>query len=175
MIFELDNQKTTNKEIESLIGRPLSVSQKLSRKSYGSSLYNLRTIKLFESLASELPTENSRCNFEKFERGILLRINDKQKLYATPLDLKLVNEIRIIRGDERLHPIGLTATLIHLGVKKETVKKYRFLSGGHYHERFKLIIKTNTAEISMDNNDSNYRAEKEFFRESMFDEKIEII
>ena len=77
MIYELESPTVLNSKINAEIGQTLKNKSGKIFISSGSSLYNLR------ALTSERfqINENARCNFEKFEKGILLRINDRQNYF----------------------------------------------------------------------------------------------
>jgi hypothetical protein len=174
MIFDLENENKGIPDIESLIGKQLDLPSKLKEKKYGSNLYNLRKLNFKENRIGIALKENSRCNFEKFENGILLRINDNQKLFGLALSNESVNEIVIQKGSVKIVPISLAGLLNWIGVKKDTIEKYRFLIGGFYTERFRLEIKTNWGHLCLDSNPGNYTIEKEYFLDSVLKAKLKI-
>lgn len=175
MIIKLDRDSRDLQKIEPLIGKQLDLSQKFKNHKYGSNLYTLRSISLEDSMGVDVPSENSRCNFEKFEKGMLLRINDHQKLVGFVLSSDVVEEISITRGKEKVFPLSPSGLLIWFGMTRETVKKHRFFSGGFYHERFRLEIKTKSEKLILDSNDSNYSKEKAYFIESVLKQKLTIV
>jgi len=175
MIIKLDKESRDIQKIESLIGKQLDLSQKLEAHKYGSNLYILRDLSFYDSEIKETPSVNSRCNFEIFEKGMLLRINDRQKLYALALSDEITEELILTRGVERAFPLSLTRLLIWIGLKKESIMKNRLLSSGYYHERFRLEIKTKYENLILDSNDSNYFKEKAYFGESMLKHKLTIV
>jgi len=175
MIIKLDKDSRDYQKIESLIGKQLDLSQKLRNHKYGSNLYTLKKLSSEDCVGVDVPSENSRCNFEKFEKGMLLRINDHQKLYAFVLSSDSIEEIIITRGEEKVFPLSLSGLLIGLGMDREKVKKHRLLSGGFYHERFRLEIKTKSEMLVLDSNDSNYLKEKAYFSTSVLHDKLMIV
>jgi len=174
MIINLENENKSKQKVESLIGKQLGLAQKFKNKKYGSNLYNLKKLNIVEKTSGVEPTENSRCNFEKFENGILLRINDKQKLFGLVLSKESVNEIIIKKGSEEIVQISLAGFLNWIGIEKETIKKYRFLIGGFYIERFRLEIITKSCSLSLDSSSGNYNIEKEYFIDSVLKAKLKI-
>jgi len=175
MIVKFDKESRDIQKLESLIGKQLDLKQKLKDHKYGSNLYNLQKISLDDRTIKEIPSVNSRCNFEKFEKGLLLRINDRQELYGLVLSNDLTEKLIITRGSEKILPISLTRLLIWIGLKKETIKKHRVLSSGFYNERFRLEIKTKSESVLLVSNDSNYLKEKAYFIESVLNQKLTVI
>ncbi|MCF8299145.1 MAG: hypothetical protein K9J13_16475 [Saprospiraceae bacterium] len=175
MIFSLDKITNTKREIEKLIGKEFTVSERIANKKFGSNIYNLRQIKAKDSNIKNLPQENSRCNFEFFEKGILLRINDNQKLFGIPLNEDEIIKFQLVKGEEKIWPFSLAWLLYKLGVDINILKKFRFVLGGYfYNKRFHLIIITNNEEIILDSNGGNSRKEIKFFSNSLIKEKLEI-
>jgi len=174
MIMKFDFEDRNLREIEPLIGKRLSLSQKIAYDKYGGNLYNLLKLSTETDLTADIPSVNARCNFEKFEKGILLRINDNQKLYGLPLSRDLITGIELKKGDEIIYPISLTGFLLLIGMKKETIKKHKILSGGFQNKRFQLKIKTKTEEILLDSNPGNYKTEKKYFKGSDLEPRLSI-
>lgn len=175
MILKFDKESRDIQKLEPLIGKQLDFMQKLKDHKYGSNLYNLQKITLDDRTIKEIPSVNSRCNFEKFEKGLLLRINDSQQLYGLVLSNDLTEKLIITRGSEKVLPISLTRLLMWIGVNKETLKKNPLLSSGFYNERFRLEIKTKSESLLLVSNDNNYLKEKAYFLESVLNQKLTVV
>ena len=166
MIIPIKNSLNVLPEIGKQIGKPYNWKEKLIRRKFGSNGYYLREIKVKQGSNVEIPSTGSRCNFEYYEKGLLLRINDSQKLYYIPLSIDNTSNVIFDKGVEKISPFSLTHTLLTLGLKKETIKKYPVLATGFYCERFRLGIKTQHESLLLDAADSNYSKEVEFFMNS---------
>lgn len=170
MIYEFESPNILNSNISAVIGQTLKNKSGKIFISSGSSLYNLR------KLTSERfqINENARCNFEKFEKGILLRINDRQNYYCIPLTIENVKCVEIRKGDELIWPFSFTALLSILGFTRANLKKYWIFSRGFYHERFELYLNTKLETLLLEANPSCYKAEKKYFTESAISQKFKI-
>ena len=122
---------------ESLQVEKLNNESKLFNK-VGSCLYNLRTISFKNPKDSLDIQENTRCNFERFEAGYLLRFNDYQKYYVLPLKFSQNWKLQMIKGKEDINPRSIAALLLLLGVSKEYLLNHWLFSNGFYYTRFKL-------------------------------------
>ncbi len=170
MIYELESPKVLNSKINAVMGQTLKNKSGKIFISSGSSLYNLRALTSDRFQINE----NARCNFEKLEKGILLRINDRQNHYCIPLTIENVKFLEIRRGDELIWPFSLTALLSFLGFTKANLKKYWIFSRGFYHERFQLYLKTKFETLLLDANPSCYKSEIKYFTESVISQKFKI-
>lgn len=158
MIYKIDNTGKLSKSIYEHIGRPLSEKDSSLIKITGSCLFNLRDIRILDN-KNELQLEpNARCNFELFENGLLLRINDRQQYYVLPLSKDENLKITIKEGDEKIFPINLTGFLHAIGFKRSFLRKYWLLSRGFYNERFELLIETDSEKLLLDSQGSNFKS-----------------
>jgi len=164
MIYKLKDTGQLNKEINDILKTNNAEINQL--KNTGSCLYNVRKIKQIERTDVIEINENSRCNFEIFENGLLLRINDNQHYYAIALTETNCIEIVIQKGKEKVFPISNTAVLIALGFKKEYLRNNWFLNGGFYNERLKLSIRTKEEYFELDSQGSNYKSAIKFFEKT---------
>ena len=164
MIYKLKSTTRLNREINDLLGENFTLTKKL--KNSGSCLYNFRQIEYFDTNNRTEINENSRCNFEIFENGLLLRINDQQHYFALPLTESNCIEIIITEGKEKVFPINLTAFLIGIGFKKDFLRKHWLLNGGFYNERYTLSIKTENEILLLDSQGKNYKTAFMFFKQS---------
>ena len=175
MIINLDNEFKAKKQIEELIGKPFSLKQRILKGNIGSCSFNLRSLYFLQSVEKQKnPSENARCNFEKYEKGILLRINDNQKLYGVILSEESVKEIKITRGDRTLR-YSLDDILALFGVGKKYINQLIQNSFEKIHKRFLLILNTKTVKILLDSSDSNFKKGIEFFKNSLFENKLTVI
>ena len=78
MIYSIKSSETLNKKITKQLGLSFSKTGLNKIITSGSNLYILKNL---DSEINQI-NENARCNFEKFQNGLLLRINERQKLYS---------------------------------------------------------------------------------------------
>ncbi len=164
MIHEVDNTGKLSKPIYENIGRPISEKRDTIFSAVGSCLLNIRGIETFGRMDEIEP--NARCNFELFENGLLLRINDKQKYYVLPLSKSDNLNITINEGEEMISPITFSGNLHAIGFKRSFLRKYWLTSGGFYNKRFELVIETDSEKLTLDSQSSNYKGILKFFEQS---------
>ncbi len=172
MIHKIENSGKLNKIVYQQIGIPISEKRNIFFNKTGSCLFNLRDIKIFNQKEYSNLELNARCNFELFEHGLLLRINDRQHLYVIPLSKNENIRIIIKEGEEKIFPINLTGFLYAMGFKKNFLKKYWILSRGFYYERFELMIETDSEKILLDSQGSNFKSTVKYFKRSELSTKI---
>lgn len=174
MIIQLENTNQLDKESRSILGQQDPVSWRRFFRSTGSCLYHLKKIQYANSIEKVAPQENARCNFEKFPNGMLLRINDRQHFYVLPLKEDNLVEMNISRGKEKVSFFSWTALLFFFGFPKDYLRKYWLLSGGFYHGRFTLSIKTSTELVFLDAHGGNFKSAIHYFEDSNLMSKIKI-
>jgi len=172
MIQRLENTGRLDKSVIERLGRSLSEAHNSFTNGIGSCLYNLREIKFKDENSKIQIDQNARCNFELFEKGLLLRINDKQNFYVLSLSKEDKMKIQITEGEEKIFPINLTGFLFTIGINRDFLKKYWLLSGGFYNERFTLLIQTDNEMILLDSQGSNYKKALKYFEKSELRTKI---
>ncbi len=170
MVREIDNPLRLSKKIINEIGNSISNSKEGIIRETGSCLYNLREIK-FRSEQLNI-NENARCNFELFENGVLLRINDNQRYYVLPLYFNSNFEIEIFQG-RKMVVLSRIATILSLfGVDNDFLGKYWIFRRGYSYERFKMKIKTEDELLLLDSSGRNFKGAMEYFSKSVIGERI---
>lgn len=172
MIAEIEDPLRLDKMMIRELGSSLSNSHTVSFKNVGSCLYNLRKINTrFKHFNIE---ENARCNFELLERGLLLRINDKQRFYSLILSAKDDIKVDLIKGEKIIILSIIGQLLCFVGVKRDWISKYWVFRRQIIYERLVLKIETQTELVELDSNGSNYNGAVSYFRQSAIQNKITI-
>lgn len=166
MIHKIDNTGKLSKSIYQQIGRPLSEKENKLTNKTGSCLFNLRDIKILNEKVDFELEPNARCNFELFEHGLLLRINDRQHYYVLPLSNKENLRMTLKEGEEKIFPFNLTGFLNSIGFKRSFLRKYWLLSRGFYNERFELLIETDSEKLLLDSQGKNFKGAVKYIEKS---------
>ena len=95
----------TEKEIElhKIIGEPVKFNFK-KRKSIGSKAFFLKSIDVKNIDNYKYVKVNSRCNFQKYTNGILMRVNYSNRTNALPIKNDDIIKVELIRGKEEVNP-----------------------------------------------------------------------
>jgi len=166
MIHKIDNTGKLNKSIYQQIGRPLSEKEDKLINITGSCLFNLREIRFLNEKNDFELEPKARCNFELFEHGLLLRVNDRQHYYVLPLSKNENLRMTLKEGKEKIFPINLTGFLYAIGFKRSFLRKYWLLSRGFYNERFELLIETDSEKLLLDSQGKNFKGAVKYFEKS---------
>lgn len=166
MIHKIDKSGKLNKSIYQQIGRPISEKENKLIIITGSCLFNLRDIRILNEKNDFKLEPNARCNFELFEHGLLLRINDRQNYYVLPLSKKENLRMTLKEGEEKIIPINLTGFLYAIGFQRSFLRKYWLLSGGFYNERLELLIETDSEKLLLDSQGKNFKEAVKYFEKS---------
>jgi len=154
-----------------IIGKQLSLKSRIQNRKFGSNNYSLKKIES-TNIQNPLPSENSRCNFEKFESGLLLRINDNQDYYGIPINVDLNPSIRLIKGTERIKLLGIARLIKFFGGKLDPIRKRRFFKFGLYNDNFHIDLKIVDLRLSLESNSHNFESEKAFFKDSILSDNL---
>ncbi|MCW3787082.1 hypothetical protein [Plebeiibacterium sediminum] len=172
MIHEIDNPLYLDRKILKDLGKSLSDLGSYKFKEVGNCLYNLGQIK---SITNNISIkENARCNFELFEHGLLLRINDVQKFYVIAFNSKQDIRVDLFEGVKTISLSGLGILLILLGFSRKILEKYWIFRRMMVYERFKLRIETEEELIILDATGRNFPAAVKFFNRSILKDSITV-
>ena len=156
------------RKIQGLIGNSFSIKDQITKGVVGSRKYRLRRLKLLENDA-EVIDLNSRCNFEKFERGLLLRINSKQKIYTVAINYNSITDIELTGGEECINPIPLSPMwlLIKLGMHIRYARYFMIKILEYSVDPIMLKIQAGDQQIVLDSNGYNFHGESKYFEHLM--------
>lgn len=152
-------------EVGHILGKPKSIKEQLRSGSVGSELYRLIDLRLKSEL-KHLIDLNTRCNFEKYEKGLLLRINHNQKLYFLAFSYEQITSISVVKGKEIISPLIFSPMrfLLFMGVHIRYARYFRISLSEYRIERMNLIIKLGEDIVKLDSNGYNYYSELNFFK-----------
>ena len=160
------------KTIEKNIGKPTEIDWK-KPKAIGSSSFYLKSFKA-KNNSAEFLNENSKCNFEKYSKGILLRSNLSNKITSLPIKKSEIEYIKLIRGKESLEPLTLSPMwiLLKLGVSKLIARYFRIVLGEYSIDQMKLKIETQNQIMEFTQNGYIFERQLSFFRSLGLGDKL---
>lgn len=153
-------------EVEHILGKSKLIKEQLKSGSVGSELYRLIDLKMKSEL-KYLMDLNTRCNFEKYEKGLLLRINHNQKLYFLAFSYDDISSINVVKGEEITSPLLFSPMkfLLFIGIHIRYARYFRIHLSEYRIERMNLTIKLGENLIQLDSNGYNYYSELNYFKE----------
>lgn len=162
----------TEQALTKLIGNPVIIDFK-NPKPIGSTGYFLKS---FTSKSSDSPDLklNSKCNFEKRTRGILLRANYSNKMISIPIPNEEIIEITLERGVETIAPFFLSPMWIKLkfGVSIQKARYFRVRTHEYSIDEMRLGIKSTNYELELVANGYLFESQVVFFENLSFGKKL---
>ncbi|MDC8004208.1 hypothetical protein POV27_09110 [Aureisphaera galaxeae] len=162
----------TEQSITKKIGKPAKVDWRKPKAIGSAGMY----LKSFES---ENPEDeslklNSKCNFEKRARGLLLRANYSNKLTAIPIAEEDIISITLKRGKENVSPFFLSPMwiLLKVGVSKLYARYFRLRLHEYSIDQMKLHLKTINYEMEFIANGYLYERQLSFFNNLNYGNKL---
>jgi hypothetical protein len=180
-LFELQYQMILTENninehsIKGLIGERTNIEPK-KLKAIGSASFFLKSF-VNKSDKTDLLRTDSKCNFEKYSDGLLLRANFSNRLTAIPIPKTKLNSIHLIRGEETIDPFFLSPmwVLLKLGTSKLIARYFRFRLHEYSIGEMELKLKTKHYEMEFIANGYIFERQKCFFEGLGYGEKITII
>ncbi len=172
MIYEIDNPYCLDRKILRNLGNSLSDSKLFGLKEIGSCLYSLKQIKSKSNNISI--KDNARCNFELFENGLVLRINDVQRFYVIALTSNQNIRVDIFEGMKTISLSWLGIIMNLVGVSRKYLEKHWIFRRMFVYERFTLRIETKEELIILDSTGRNFPTAVKYFNRSIFKDSITI-
>lgn len=167
---EKDLTKSLKKRIYYILGESISVREQWKLGTTGSNLYRLRKLDV-NGKTAELTDLNSRCNFEKFRNGLLLRINNMQKLYFVAMSYDSIDSIKLTKGDENISPLFLSpmGLLLRFGVHVRYALYFKLRASEYSIEPMTLSITSGNDYISLDSSGYSYYGALDYFMQIIRD------
>ena len=166
MIFysEKEYNGKFKKKIDQLLGSKKSILEQFKYGTAGSALYFIQNTNLDSNL-QKLSYSHPRCNFEKFENGLLLRINQNQKLYFVAVSYSNITSIEVGKGQEKIAPLLLSPMwiLLFLGAPLKFARYFRIHLSEYSIKPLILTIKSGSNYIRLESNGYNYYEEMNYF------------
>lgn len=152
-------------QVEHILGQSKSIKEQFRSGTVGSELYRLTDLRL-KSEVKHLIDLDTRCNFEKYEKGLLLRVNQNQKLYFIAISYTDISSINLVKGEETISPLFFSPFrfLLLMGVHIRYARYFRISLSEYRVERMSLIIRAGEDIIKLDSNGYNYYSELKFFK-----------
>jgi len=177
MIFykESDYQGELKQKVDSLLGNQISLNSQWKNGFIGSSLFRLRETKLNNNLIDNTYL-NLRCNFEKRPNGLILRINQNQKLFNLAIDFDSIKKVTLI-NKESITPWFLSSMriLLKIGLHVRYARYFQNRWSDYSVEPLNLIIQTSKGPLRLDSNGYNYYNTLDYFNNTKLVNRIEII
>lgn len=94
---------------------------------------------------------NSKCNFQLYTDGLLLKTNFSNQVRAIPIKYSDIIELRLIRGKEHIDPLpfSLMGILLKLGVSVLTARYFKAEIGEYTIEDTILELRTSDYSINL--------------------------
>ncbi len=165
----------TEQSITKQIGKPIKINW-LKPKAIGSTGFYLKSFKSNKSQNESLKID-SKCNFEKRSKGILLRANYSNKLTVIPIPKESILKITLKRGKENIAPIFLFPMwfLLKLGIPIIYARYFRLRLHEYSIHQMKLHIKTTDYEMDFITNGYLFEQQVSFFESLNCKNKLMII
>lgn len=168
----LTEKETNQYRILKEIGEPIKIEFKNLEPIGNGSYYLKSLISKFEKY--ENIKTDSRCNFQKYTNGLLLRINHSNKVSSIPIPRDKINEIKLIRGKEKINPIPLSPMwiLLRFGVPILIARKFKIHYSEYSIEYWSLVINTRNFKIELISNGYKYEKQIKFFHNREYSKYI---
>ena len=168
----LTEKNINERIIEKEIGKPTIINWK-KPKAIGSSSFYLQTFKN-KTDSTDLIKEGSKCSFEKYSNGILLRSNLSNKLTALAIQKTEIVSIKMVRGKESVKPFILSPMwiLLKLGVSILTARYFKTFLGEYSIEEMELKIETKKQIMVFTQNGYIFERQLDFFESLNYGNKL---
>lgn len=152
-------------EIDNLLGDSISIKEQMNKGTIGSELYRLKKLKIKEKIP-DFTDLNSRCNFQKYKKGLLLRINHNMSLFNIAISYDKIESVDLIKGDENISPFFFSPMrlLLSLGVHVRYARYFKIHLSEYSIEPMFLKITSGDDFIELDSSGWNYYGEIKYFK-----------
>lgn len=169
----LEEKEINRNRLKKIIGEPVKVDfNKLLP--IGTTSFFLKSFNGESNFNNTLKI-NSRCNFQLYEKGILLRSNFSNRLAALPIRFNEIAEIKLVRGKEFINPFPFSPMwiLLKLGVSILHARHFNiFLLTEYRIEEMTLLKETIDFKLKLTGNGYAFERQKAFFENLNSHEKI---
>lgn len=157
------------------IGKPVKINFR-KPKVTGSTGFFLKSFKSKNTNAENLKLD-SKCNFEKWTSGILLRANYSNKLTTIPIPEEDIIRITLKRGKENINPFFLSPMwiLLKLGVSKLYSRYFRIRLHEYSIDQMEMKLVTSEYEMDFIANGYLFEGQLSFFESLDYGEKIKTV
>lgn len=143
----LKENDINDRNLARFIGKPTKVDFR-KPKPVGSTTYYLKSFKSKEGISESIAL-NSRCIFEKFSEGVLLRANSSNFQSALPIPEKEIIKIVVTKGEEKISPYVLSPMwiLLKAGVPIRYARYFRITVYEYTTDQMTLSVITDKYEM----------------------------
>ena len=175
----LPEKKIDHYTLNKIIGEPIRL--KINKlETIGSRSFFLKKIDISKEIKhSDEIKIDSKCNFQKYSDGILMRINYSNKIYAIPISNTSLTKLRLVRGNEKITP--QTFSIFNLLIKLKVPIRYsRYFAWRRSRIEYQisdteLYIKSDFLETYLITNGYDFENQLPFFKSLNIDKKLNII
>ncbi|RKD92861.1 hypothetical protein [Mangrovibacterium diazotrophicum] len=153
-------------KIESQLGPQISIPNQIKFGTIGSSMYQLNKSKI-NDLEKNWDDLETRSIFEKFENGLLLRINHRQKLSFISIPYTEITEIILKKGAEEITPFPFSPMmlLLALGVHIRYARYFRLHPSEYGITPMSLTVICSNDQLNLLSHGYNFYSEHRYFSE----------
>ncbi|MFB6342850.1 hypothetical protein ACE1ET_14075 [Saccharicrinis sp. FJH62] len=166
MIFYSEEQynEKLKKEVDQLLGEPVTIREQIMFGAVGSSVYRLKRAKINDKI-SDSTDLNIRCNFQKFKKGFLLRMNHNMNLSYIAISYSSIDKIELLRAKKDGEPDIVEFTMLKQIFTFLTYPRYFWIPMLRKNPG-PLVLRIFSGQdiLELDTNRLNYRPEKKYFR-----------
>lgn len=156
-------QISSDVRIEKILGKPEKLDYK-SKSVLGSTSYFLKN---FECVSQNwLLKENSKCAFQKYEFGLLLRAFYSNNLEVIPIKFGSIIKVTLIKGKETVNPSWYSPMtwLLKLGLPLRKARHFRLRASEYSIDQMTLIIQGKGYLLEMITGGWLFESQRDFFK-----------
>lgn len=156
------------RNVQKTLGSSMDIGLK-KLKGIGSASYFLKGLVGFDSKIFN-QIENARCNFQVYQKGLLLRLNSSNQLFAIPILFEELKDFRLVKGDEKVSPFPLSPfwILLKFGVKLSIAKHFSiYLLKEYFINEMKICVRTEKFELVLESNGYKFYEQIKFFGDAV--------
>ncbi|MBO6661016.1 MAG: hypothetical protein JJ862_11940 [Roseivirga sp.] len=167
-------QILTDFEIEKILGKPIKFDFK-SKTTLGSTSFFLK--KLESPTENTKLKENSKCSFQKYELGILLKAYLSSSIENVPIRFDSIAKLIVIKGNETVNPSWYSpmSWLLKLGLPLRKARYFRLHLSEYHIDQMTLIIQSEEFLLEMIASGYMFESQLKFFQSIISRETLSIV
>ncbi len=171
----LEEKNIIDIRLDKIIGKPIKFDIN-NRYSVGSKSFFLKSFDSENSNYVDLKID-SKCNFQKYTNGILMRINYSNKINAVAIRYNDIGKIELIRGEESISPYFFSPMkiLLKLNVPIRYARYFGLRHSEYQISDTELKIFTKDIKIKLVTNGFDFENQLPFFESLNLNNKLKII
>lgn len=158
-----ERQILTDFEIEKILGKPIKFDFK-SKPTLGSTSFFLKKLEI--STENKKLKENSKCSFQKYELGILLKAYLSNSIENIPIRFDSIAKLIVIKGKETVNPSWYSpmSWLLKLGLPLRRARYFRLRLSEYHIDQMTLIIQSEEFLLEMIASGYMFESQRDFFK-----------